>query len=473
MKLLQKIWLGSLLLIFSSCATYYQKNYDLMQAIYNGNIDNAEQMLTDKKWQKPNRNILLYYLNKGTVLSLNGKFSESNQYFQKADYYIEDFRKNYARSFVGLLTNPGYTSYAGESFEQILLHYYTSINYLQMGNYESALVECKRMQLKMQKITDQYGGKNKYSKDAFCLNLMGMVYEGLKDYNNAFISYKNAYEIYKVDYVGLDTKIPIQLKKDILRTAYLTGFNDQVEYYQKEFEMNLEIPDKGKGSLVFFWNNGLGPVKDQNSITFTIMPMGSGMVNFVNPELGMQFQFYVGDDDKKSLTALRIVRVAFPKYVSRVPYYANASILDTAGIVGQFEKAEDINAIAYKSLDDRMAKEIGEALLRVALKQAAEQLARKENQGAGMLLGLVNAFTEQADTRNWQLLPYSINYTRIELPEGENKIDLSLKTNKGLENKIPFCFNIKKGNVLYHSLNTLEFNGYSDRSGNLINFSQW
>ena len=38
---------------------------------------------------------------------------------------------------------------------------------------------------KMQKITDLYGGKNKYSKDAFCLNLMGMVYEGLKEYNNA------------------------------------------------------------------------------------------------------------------------------------------------------------------------------------------------------------------------------------------------------------------------------------------------
>jgi hypothetical protein len=75
----------------SSCATYYQKNYDLMQAIYNGNLDNAEQMLTDKKWQKPNRNILLYYLNKNYQTLTFYKIDTNSQSHKTFDFFFSDF----------------------------------------------------------------------------------------------------------------------------------------------------------------------------------------------------------------------------------------------------------------------------------------------------------------------------------------------------------------------------------------------
>ena len=451
-----------------ACATYYQKNEKLMQAVYTGKLGVAETLLTDPKLEKEKKNILLYYLNKGTVLWMKGKSVESNKYFQLADFYVEDFHNNYAAKAISLLTNPNVEAYNGEGFEQILLHYYATLNYIDLGLPDDALVECKRMQLTLTKITDYYKGKNKYKRDAFAHNLMGIIYDVQKDYNNAFIAYRNAYEIYRDDYqTMLGTKIPLQLKKDIIRTAYLTGFNDEGEKYEIEFQMKNDPENSTNGSLVFFRNNGMGPVKDQWSINFIIVPLGNGWVKFYNTELNLSFNFYIGEDKNKknSLSALKVVRVAFPKYISRNPIFTKGLLsCDSLSISSYFDVAEDVNAIAFRSLDDRMGLELGEALLRVALKQAAELELRKQNEGAGVALSILNAVTEQADTRNWQLLPYSINYTRINLPAGNFKISLTTSSDNNVSReRNEFSFTIKKGETTIGSFQTLQFNGYSNK----------
>jgi hypothetical protein len=398
---------------------------------------------------------------------MNGNSAESNKYFQLADYYVEDFHKNYAATAISLLTNPNFEPYNGEGFEQLLLHYYSTLNYIDLGLLDDALVECKRMQQKLIKITDYYHGKNKYKRDAFVNNLMGIIYDAQNDYNNAFIAYRNAYEIYRDDYqTMLGTKIPTQLKKDLIRTAYLTGFIDEGHRYEKEFQINYEPENINNGTLVFFWNNGLGPVKDQWSINFAVIPAGNGWVRFYNAELNLSFPFYVGTDNNKSnsLSTLKFIRVAFPKYVKRNPLY-NQGILscDSLSLSSSFEVAEDINAIAFRSLDDRMLKELGEALLRVAIKQAEEEALRKQNEGLGAALSLINALSEQADTRNWQLLPYSINYSRMSLPEGNLKIKFAASSDKNYINETDtFSFNIIKSKTTIGSFQTLQFNGFSN-----------
>jgi hypothetical protein len=113
--------------MLSSCATYYQKQFDLMQSVYDGRLDKAETLLNDAKWQKPLRNKLLFYLNKGTILWMNGKNEESNKYFLQADLFVEDYRKNYATALASTLINPNYSTYNGETFEQVLIHYYLTI----------------------------------------------------------------------------------------------------------------------------------------------------------------------------------------------------------------------------------------------------------------------------------------------------------------------------------------------------------
>lgn len=117
-----------------------------MNAVYANDFAAANKLLeNDAKWEKRQRNVLLFYLNKGTVLFMDGQHEASNVYFRKADYLIEDFNKNAGDFAVSFLVNAKYSTYSGENFEQILLHYYTTLNYLALNKTDEALVEGKRM----------------------------------------------------------------------------------------------------------------------------------------------------------------------------------------------------------------------------------------------------------------------------------------------------------------------------------------
>lgn len=460
------IWLA----VFAGCTTYYQKNQKMMNAVYNGNIQLALDLIkNDKKLEKVERNRLLYYLNKGTLLFLNNDFSQSIEYFRKADYFVEDFYKNARTELLSLITNPNVTTYAGESFEQVLLHYYGALNFLMLNDKESALIETKRMLSKMQRITDRYQNNNKYKFDAFAHLLAGIVYDANKDANNAFIAYRNAYKIYKDDYTKkYQTLVPHQLKIDLLRTAYETGFYDEVAFYEKEFGIKYNHSEHAnKNHLVAFWNNGFGPVKTEKSINFTIIPYANhpGWVEFTNWDLGISFPFKVDDDkQRKGLLDMKIIRMALPQYVSRNPVYSKAEIVFNKNEI-PFFMAENVNEIAYKSLEDRALSELSKGLLRVALKQLIAHQMSKENQpGLALAAQLYGAISEQADTRNWQLLPHGIYYTRMYLPEGKQTISFVASNTSGSSKKnVTKEVNIVKGSTTFAVFNTLEFSGYANR----------
>lgn len=430
-----------------------------MDSIYRGDYAQASKQLDEGKLKKQKRNQLLYFLNKGTVLFMNNQPQESNKYFQQADYFIEDYQKNIGLKAASFLTNPSIQTYEGENFEKVMVHYYTTLNYLQQGLLDQALVECKRMQLKLDKITDYYKGKNKYKNDAFVHLLTGIVYDAQKDFNNAFIAYRNAYKIYNEEYLtNLNTSVPQQLKEDLIRTALLTGFTEEARQYKNEFNLNhLTLENfKNTSSLVCFWNNGFGPIKDQWSINFSITQGANGWVNFVNHDLGLNFPFYAGNDSK-SINSLKVIRVAFPRYISREPVYENATLtIDSLGIQQKLELVQNIDKIAYVSLQDRMLKELSEALLRLAVKQVAAAQLRKENDALGSALSVVNAISEQADTRNWQTLPNTINYTRVTLPAG-----LHQTTFKVEKDQLKFNAIVKPGQTTFKVLQSPYFKGYS------------
>ena len=261
--------------------------------------------------------------------------------------------------------------------------------------------------------------------------LMGLVYDAQGDINNAFIAYRNAVEIYEGSYKKFfGSKIPLQLKEDLLRTARQLGFRNEVEFYEKKF--NMKAPNrlpKNKADIVLLWHNGLGPVKDQWEIAFIIVPAPGrrDLVYIRNDEFGYVFPFHVNDDEFNSLSDMRTFKVAFPKYVEREKIYETATIT-FEGKNSRLETVESINKISFKLLEQRMLLEMGQAVLRVALKKAAEKALRdNDNQGAAFAMAVYSYASEQADTRNWQTLPHTIQYARISLPPGESTLKFTMR----------------------------------------------
>jgi uncharacterized protein len=456
--------LSILLSIFlvDSCATYYQSNTAFNQNFEKGNLNDALLTLQSNSTEARGKREFLFYVNNGLVLSMLSRYQESNEYFEKAFIFGEDYRKNYINEVASYLTNPNVTTYKGEDHEHLMLLYYKALNFLKMGKTQEALVECRRLNIRLQQLSDRYTNERKFQRDAFIHTLMGIIYEADKDYNNAFIAYRNAVEIYEEDYQDLfGIAIPEQLKSDLLRTASLSGLLEEFEMFKEKFGMPDYVykPSEG-GELVLFWHNGMSPVKAEWGINFAV-DRRDNFVYFSNQELGISFPFSLDgydEKDKNGLARLEIFRIALPRYLERPTYYSGATV-SWQGNTSELQLLEDVNKIAFKSLQQRMTLELSKALIRVAIKKATEYQVKQEDKALGSVLGMINAITEKADTRNWQTLPHSIYYARIPLSVGQNKITLNLNDGSSDSHKSEFTYEVKRGQILFHTYSSLE-SGY-------------
>ena len=451
--------ISSLALLLSGCASYYQRNIEFQTEFANGEMDKAEKTLEGNKKMKKDRNRFLYLTNMGVVKHLQQDFESSNQFFNEADLLFEDYRKNYASEALALISNPEVKPYKPEDFEPVMVHYYKALNYLNLYKYDEAIVEAKRMNLMLNQLNDKYkDNKNRYQADAFAHIIIGLAYEASGELNDAFIAYRNAYEVYTGEHGYFDIEVPVQLKEDLLRTSYVLGFRSEFEWYQRAFGVDdYSYEPLEFGEAIIFWQNGLCPIKDEWSINFIAVPGQGGVVNFTNEELGMTFPFYIGDDKQKKndLLALKVVRVAFPKYLERPTLYKNGWI-ELIGRKFELDKVEDVNAIAFKTLQDRFVREMGSALLRLALKKISEIQLQQQNEALGALATITNAVTEKADTRNWQTLPHTIYYARVPLNEGGNEVLLKMKTKDNQVHRTSFNFQGKKGSMYFMPYQSLE-----------------
>ncbi|HEX5169203.1 MAG TPA: hypothetical protein VFW11_08500 [Cyclobacteriaceae bacterium] len=455
------VTLGIVFVIYS-CSSYTRTQQSFNKDFEQGNLKKALETL--QQGEKLSRTKFIYYANTGLIFSILGKYNESNEYFEKAFLFGEDYRINYANEAASYLTNPLVTTYRGEDHEHLMVLYYKAINSLKMNKYEDALIECRRLNIRLQQLSDKYSAESKYQRDAFCHTLMGIIYQAAKDYNNAFIAYRNALEIYQDDYARLfNLAVPDQLKMDLMNTAYWSGFQEEFQMYREQFGLPAYQPQHPDAELVFFWHNGLGPVKEEWSINFVIQSKPDNWVVFRNDELGLTFPFQLdNDDDRSRLSKLEVYRVAFPKYRERQIFYTGAKLMSQDSIYN-LELAEDINKIAFHSLKERMTLEFSKGLLRAALKKAAEHSIRKEDEALGAMIGIINAMTEHADTRNWQTLPHDISYSRIPLRIGQNAVDFEMTESTGKVVIHHFTYDAQQDQTLFHTFSSLESYGLSGR----------
>lgn len=469
LKKLYLLGVGGLLLL-SSCATYQQKTAAVEDNLFQGDFKRAVANIDQNKFLQRDRNKLLYLMEKGKIEYLAGNFAKSNELFEQADLMIDGkIKTSIGQGIASKLTSASAEPYKGEDFEKVAIHYYKALNYFALGQPDEALVEAKRINIKLLEMNDKYGEKkNKYSADAFSQIIQGALYEATGDLNNAFIAYRNAEELYSANnnqYYGVP--MPTQLKQDLVRTARQLNFIEEAQTYEKKYGIDppakpvveapktaaTKAPVKGKGvrtlpakmkkpvaqkevaapvlaevpvaakpvgELLLFWENGLGPVKGQTKIT-----VAPGLGAFSDQEGDLVIPIPTGVN-------IGITSIAIPKYLSRESYYQQASVT-VDGKDHYFELSEDYFSIAKQCLKDRMLREAVDIALRVvAKKSAGKGLSMLANQFLGstasqvtsLATDVTNAATEQADTRNWQTLPSTISYMRIPLKEGDNTFQL-------------------------------------------------
>lgn len=465
----------AMLLMISSCATtgrYQDKVSDIQENLEFANFDQASARIDQNTWYQKDRNRLLYLLEKAKVEHMRGHYRSSNNYFELAYMLVDDGIKNsVGQVALSNLANPMMTKYKGEDFEKVMIHYYKALNYYYLGIPDTALIEAKRINIKLNELNDRYDDhKNKYQYDAFAQILQAGIYESTGNLNDAFIAYRNAEKIYEDhDGVYLAVSMPEQLKKDLLRTTKALGFGEEYSLYKKKYSTIVE--DENTPAAIVFWENGTGPKKSQMMMT-------------ANSVEGVFVGTY--SDDQTTIVIpipaginIGFNAIAFPEYVKGKSYFKKASIM-MDGQQKDFELAEDFNAIAKQALKDRALREVAKTVARFATKKGISKglkaLANHYGGGiagdiTGMVTDAVGAAVEKADTRNWQSLPSQISYVRLPLPaEGEKKV---LMTKYAESNNVVDTLTLKAGRHSHLiSLFDISNSGYYGRQAQMAAPSQ-
>ena len=462
-KLFKRAWTAWLLVPFIfSCSSYNKSMMSYYANVKAHNYDKALHSIEKNKLIKKDRNALLYNMEMGKLYFLKNDAEKSNLYLNRADGIVENNSKSFKDIALANLLNPMQQAYRGEDFEQFMLHYYKTLNYTSLGQIDDAVVEARRITLSSNTQNNKFANKeNRYSKDAFALNLQGMIYEMAGDINNAFIAYRNAVDIYlkaSNNYYGV--KMPKQLQHDLLRTATAMGFIGEEQRYEKLFNAGYVDTKTVKNELILFIEEGQAPVKEEKNFILTAGANGINSFNYVNADgRNANFNFnanaYGINEDK--LTSFRTLRLSLPSY--RLQYQQQAGITVNAnGLQYTPQLAQNLNSIAVNVLKERFVTEMANALARQLTKKLiekgtqalAQSMAKKkehttadssdtvkENQQkaemvgevAGLVMNVFNTVSERADTRNWQSLPAFISYIRLPLQQGENTITVNYNGN--------------------------------------------
>ncbi len=360
------------LLAIIGCSSYPFETQNAQNAFYMGDFDRAANLL-DGKSKDDGKDQLLYLFDRGTALQLAGKYDESSRDWLKADKMseVKDYT-SLSTEAATLLTSENIKQYKGEDFEKVIINAFIAINYLMLHNYEEALVECRRVNQKLYRYKSE--AKKNYEQNPFARYLSAMIWEATGNYDDAYI-----------DYVETHKLVPDfhHVKLDLLRLSKRLQREEDYAKWRSEFS-TLSIPtakeEKSTGEIILIFQQGKTAVKRPH-------PVGQRFAKFY-PRFSTSQRAKMEIDGKSELS----------------------------------EKIYSVSDVAIKTLDDAFAGLLAKKAVGVAAKAVVADQVRQQSPILGILAWIGLNAADQADLRQWMLLPESLQFSRMRVTTGNKTV---------------------------------------------------
>ena len=419
----------------SSGAHYLQVDKSLLANDYR----QADAIIQKAEEDYGSKSRVLYGMDRGMTLQLAGEYQQSNEVLEQAEDELDRLYTRHLRTeSLAFMTNDNTLPYEGEPYEQVMINVLKALNYASMDRWQDALVEARRIDHRLNVLTDRAKEKAAYRDDGFARYLSGILYESTGDVNNAFIAYRKAYETFEASRAWSGTGVPAQLRADLLRTADALHLGQEFTEYQRLFPETAWKSSEEQQQLaqvLVISYNGRAPRKEDQ---FLDLPISSDALALVLINRGFtsgnRQQHRAADTVLYGLNG-RVVRVALPKIVpqkTQVPV-DTISLTPEQGplVIVRTELAQNVTALADKALSERIAGIAVKAVARAALKYTLAEGATRGAQhavggDAGPLVGLAVGLltkgfavaSEEADKRSWRTLPDEIHLARAWVAPG-------------------------------------------------------
>ena len=420
-----KIWGLSALLLLSSvlagCAGNPMRQYDgelketvglvksgsLKQAIEQVEKNNTPGVISQDK-------DILYYFEKGELLTLDNNYSAARDSWLKADEFVRDWEDNVrtdSSKVMGdigsFLVNDKTRRYDGQDYEKVMLSTNLTLSHLMQGNYDLARIEMKKT-YEREKLIESFREKeyDKLQEEAKTQKVTADVKQ-MKDYPMAELDtpevnglkngFQNAFAHYLAGYF-FEVTGESSLAEPGYRNALKLAPNSRIVQAGLK-DVGRRRPGPKESDVLFVIESGFAP--SWQSVTVPIpIPLQSG---------------------------LTITPLSFPLVKADNKGFVPATV-SVAGKQLPVETLTNIDAMARRQLKDQMPGILLRTVIRAVVKSVAQDQAYKGGVVLGVLANVATVVSEQADDRSWRTLPERISVARATLAQGPQMIEFQTGT---------------------------------------------
>ncbi|MBN2342108.1 MAG: hypothetical protein JXX29_11085 [Deltaproteobacteria bacterium] len=387
----------------------------------------------------------LLLLERASVKQANNMFEESAYDFRIADNNMEllDVKNKTVGEISKWIFSGDSGVYRAPPHEKLLINALNMLNYLALGDLESARVEARRFDLMQQYLTDgTESDLDSLGILGFGDYLAGFTFEMSKRYEQALQHYSDALDVN--EYPSLSSVLPqlaactpyrndrLNQRLGPLQPASIassaatsaagesdTGADDTAAPVAAAAPCTY--PDRETGTVLVVSSVGLAPHKKA-----VRLPVGAAVV-IAGAYLAPNQMAQANDFAVKGL----LKWVNFAELVQSPSQYTTVSVqVDQSPISSEY--GDNVSQVVKDSFDKIKGKLIAAAIVRMiarAVAGAATNQAISSGSGKDGLGLLAQVLVEGAmtaadtpDTRSWNALPASIFFSRVEVPAGNHTV---------------------------------------------------
>jgi hypothetical protein len=408
-----------------------------------------------RKSEYGERNRLLYWLDKASVLHDAARYKESDELLDLAEQRMDElYTVSISKGAATFLVNDAAQDYAGQVHERVLLYILRALNYAYLGKVDDAAVEARKVTGFLAELNDQLGEKKlAYKDDAFAQYLGGLLFEDQGRSDDARICFEASRTAYGWYSKVLGTDPPVL---EVARAAPSSGQRPAVlDASASTTPASVKAaaadgsavaradtsgatgvpPAREEGELVFLHYAGTAPRRETRTLQFA----WRDVIPFVQASDESKEDPRVKNAIVAGIAA-NAITVAIPA-LAQDPFAVQGSEVAVGSVRAETVLVEDVSAIARSAYQASLplitAKAVSRAAIKFLLARLAEQEAKKRlGDGWGTLVGIATragaAASETADTRSWRTLPAQFRMARLRLPAGRHDVKVRYLSNGGM-----------------------------------------
>ena len=435
---------GVILLAFVSCASVKTQQDQYVESVplaREGAYEEAAQIVEAAKgdgYKEKDR--VLYYLDQGMLYHWAKEYEKSNEMLTEAENAIEElFTKSVSKAVASGVLNDNALDYSGEDYEDIYLNVFKALNYIALGDEESAQVEIRRVQIKLNLLEDKY--KDLVEDYNSSENAEGKLpYKEIRFHNDVLARYLSLL-LYRAENDWDDARID----SESIHEAWKTQKN-LYNFPQPVFPAVVPV-DENQALVDVVCFSGLGPVKLADTVyidtgeNIVWLTMTGQSEEYVTNLVGFNFLVIPGVQPGFHFKA------QFPRLTNRSSE-ADRVIVKFDGVkVAEVPLLEKMENIAEETFLLKQPLTIGKTIIRATLKNVAKEIGKDAmdqslgQQGvggalislfAGIAADVAVDATENADLRISQFFPANARATEITVSPGTYNVTVEYWKGKQL-----------------------------------------